>query len=93
MFLSIQASPGWDGKFSRTFLGWEWGREERLPGLFVGECGGVESLLRLLVGEGGADLQISGGRGGGHLDPETRGGGKRSRASVWSKNKGGLASS
>ena len=41
----------------------------------------MESLLGLLVGDWAADLQIRGGRGG------------RSRASVWSKNKGGRASS
>ena len=72
MFPSIQASRGWGGKFSRT-LGWEWGREERLAGLFVGEWGRVESLLGLLVGDWGADLQIRGGEGGDHPDPETRG--------------------
>ena len=46
MFPSVQASREWGGKFSRT-LSWEWGR--------------VESLLELLVGNWGADLQIRGG--------------------------------
>ena len=36
----------------------------------------MESLLGLLVGDWGAELQIrGGGGGGGHPDPETRGGG------------------
>lgn len=42
--------------------------------MFVGEWGRVESLLGLLVGDWGADLQIrEGGGGDDHPDPETRG--------------------
>ena len=33
----------------------------------------MESLLGLLVGDWAADLQIRGGEGGDHPDPETRG--------------------
>ena len=75
MFPSVQTSREWGGKFSRT-LGWEWGREERLPGLFVGEWGRVESLLGLLVGDWSADLQLRGGGEGGRSSwPWDKGGG------------------
>ena len=60
--------------------------------MFVGEWGRVESLLGLLVGDWGADLQIRGGGVEGTIIQTLRPGG-RSRASVWSKNKGGRASS
>ena len=53
----------------------------------------MESLLGLLVGDWSADLQIRGGGGERGAVILTLRQGGRSRASVWSKNKGGRASS